>query len=105
MRHPSPLYRPEYPHNSKKGLHPNLTFPTTVLRGGEGIGSGKSSYAASVPGNFDALEKLELFGPLGTLCVQGDTQLFKGAENWVASARFVLGVAPTVPGISRLARK
>ena len=105
MRHPSALYRPEYSHSSKKGFHPNSISPNTELRGGGEIGSDKSSYAAPVPGKFDALEKLELFGPLGTLCEQGGIQLFRGSENWLASARFVLGVAPTVPGVSRLARK
>ena len=52
----------------KKGFPPNSISPNTKLRGGEGVGSSKSSHAASIPGTFEALEKLELFGTLGTLC-------------------------------------
>ena len=51
---------------SKRGSLPNSIPPNTELRGGEWIGSSKSSYATSVPGTFDALESLELFGMLRT---------------------------------------
>ena len=64
--------------DSKEGFPPNSFSPTTELRGGEEIGSSKSSYAASsVPKTFDALEKCELFGTLGE---QGGTQLLRGVD-------------------------
>ena len=73
--------------------------------GGEGIGSSKLSYPTSVPETFDAPRNRELFGTLETLCEQGGTQLLSGVEIWLASARFVLPLAPIVPGACRLARK
>ena len=65
--------------DSKRGFLLNSISPTTELRGGEGIGFiNKSSYAASVPGTFDALESLELFGILGTYGdEEGGTQLLR----------------------------
>ena len=66
--------------DSKRGFLPNSFSPNTELRGGEGIGFSESSYAASVPATFDALENLERFGTLGTLCKEGRTQLFRGVE-------------------------
>ena len=63
--------------NLNRGFLPNSIPPNTELRGVEGKGSGKSSYAASVPDTFDALKNLELFG---TLHEQGRTQLLKGVE-------------------------
>ena len=52
--------------DSKRGSLPNSFPPNTELRGGEWIGSSTSPYAASVPGTFDALESLQLFGTLRT---------------------------------------
>ena len=40
--------------DSKRGFLPNSISPNTELEEGEGIGSSKSSYAASVPETFDA---------------------------------------------------
>ena len=85
-----------------RGFVPNSIFPNTELTGGEGIGSGKSPCAASVPETFDALENCELLGTLGG---KDGKQLLRGAEIWLAGARFALGLAPTVPGASRVARK
>ena len=48
--------------DSKRGFLPNSIPPNTELRGVEGKGSSKSSYAASVHETFDALENCELFG-------------------------------------------
>ena len=67
--------------------------------GGEGLGSRKSPYTASVPETFDALENRVLFGTLGG---KDGTQLLRGAEIWLARARFVLGLAPTVPSRSQV---
>ena len=63
--------------DSNKGFLPNSLFPNTELTGGEGIGSSKSPYTASVPETFDALEDRELFGTLGG---QDGTQPLRGAE-------------------------
>ena len=65
--------------DSKRGFLLNSISPNTELRGGEGIGFiNKSSYAASIPGTFDALESLELFGILGTYGdEEGGTQLLR----------------------------
>ena len=63
--------------DSKRGFFPNSIFPNTELTGGEGIGSSKSPYAATVPETFDALKNCELFG---TLDGQDGTQLLRGAE-------------------------
>ena len=65
--------------DSKRGFLLNSISTNTELRGGEGIGFiNKSSYAASVPGTFDALESLELFGILGTYGdEEGCTQLLR----------------------------
>ena len=54
---------------------PNSISPNSELTGGEGIGSSKSSYAASVPETFDAPENCKLLGTLGG---QDGTQLLKG---------------------------
>ena len=61
----------------KKGFLPNSIPPNTELRGGEWIGSSKSSYAAPNPGTFDALASLELFGTLRTHGDEGGTQLLR----------------------------
>ena len=90
--------------DSKGGVLPNSISHNTELREGEGIGSNKLSYAASAE-TFDRLEIRELSGTLGTLCKEGGTQLLREVEIWLASARFVLAFVPTVPGVSRLARK
>ena len=63
----------------KNGFPPELNFPQYGTKGGEGIGSSKSSYAALVPGKFDALERLEMFGTLGTLREEGGTRLLRGS--------------------------
>ena len=63
--------------DSKRGFLPNSIFPNTELTGGEGIGSSKSSRAASVPETFDALETCKL---LGTLRGKDGTQLHRGVE-------------------------
>ena len=88
--------------DSERGFLPNSIPPNTELTGREGIGSSKSSYAAWVPETFGAPENPELFGTLGG---QDGPQLLRGAEILLASARFVLGLALTVPGASRLACK
>ena len=88
--------------DSKRGFLPNSIAPNTGLTGEEGVGSSKPSYAASVPETSDAPENREMFGTLGA---QDDTQLLRGAKIRLASARFFLGSAPTVPGASWLARK
>ena len=64
--------------DSKRGCLPNSIAPSTELRGVEGKASSKSSYAASVPKTFDALENRELFR---TRDEQGGTQLLKGVES------------------------
>ena len=61
--------------DSKRGFLPNSIFPSTELPGGEGIGSSRSSCAASVLETSDAPENRELFGTLGG---QGGTQLLRG---------------------------
>ena len=86
-----------------KGFPHELNFPQHRTKGGEGTGFSKQSHTASVLETFDALENRELFRTLETLCAQGGTQLLRGVEIWLASARFVLAFAPTVPGVSRLA--
>ena len=53
--------------DSKRGLLLNSIPPNTELRRVEGKGSSKSSYAASVPETFDALENCELFGTLDAM--------------------------------------
>ena len=87
---------------SKRGFLPNSIFPNTELTGGEGIGSGKPSYATSVPETFDAPKNRELFGTLGG---RDGTQPLRGAEILLARARFILGLAFTAPGASRFTRK
>ena len=86
----------------KKRFPPKLDFPQHRTNGGRGIGSGKSSYAASVPETFDAPKNRELFGTLGG---RDGTQPLRGAEILLARARFILGLAFTAPGASRLTRK
>ena len=88
--------------DSNKGFLPNSISSNTELTGGKGINSSKPPYTASVPETFDALENCELFGTLGR---KDSTQLLRGAEIWLARARFVLDLAPTVPGARRVARK
>ena len=61
----------------KKGFPPELDFPNTELTGGEGIGSSKSSRAASVAETFDAIENCEMLGTLGG---ENSTQLRRGVE-------------------------
>ena len=51
--------------DSNRGFLPNSIFPNTELTGGEGIGSSKLPYGASVHETFEALENRELFGTLG----------------------------------------
>ena len=65
----------------KKGFPPKLNFPQHRTNGGEGIGSSKSSYAASVPETFDAPENRELFGTLGG---QDGTQLLGGGRHLIS---------------------
>ena len=60
-----------------RGFLPNSFSPNTELTGGEGIGSSKSPYTASVPQTFDALENRVLFGTLGE---KDGTQLVRVVE-------------------------
>ena len=62
----------------KQGFLPNSIFPNTELTGGEGVGSSKSPYTASVPETFDALENRVLFGILGG---KDGTQLLGRGRN------------------------
>ena len=76
--------------DSKRDFLLNSIFPKTELTGGEGIGSSKSSCAASVPETFDALETCELLGTLGG---KDGTQLPRGVEiSFYGTTGFVLGV-------------
>ena len=88
--------------DSNRGFLPNSISSNTELTWGGGIGSSKSPYTESVPEIFDALENRELFGTLGG---KDGTQLLRGVEIWLTGARFVLGLVPTVPGASWVARK
>ena len=90
--------------NSKRGFLPNSIFPNTELTWGKGSGSVKSSHAVSVLETFDAFEKCELLehyrGERRHTAIQGVIN-----PTTIARARFVLGLALTVPGTSRVARK
>ena len=59
------------------GFLPDSISLNIDLMEGEGIGSSKSSHAASVPETFDALKNRELFGTLGG---QDGTQRLRGVE-------------------------
>ena len=65
--------------DSNRDFLPNSISPNTELTGGEGIGSSKSPYTASVPQTFDALENRVLFG---TLWEKDGTQLLRGGQKY-----------------------
>ena len=67
-------------YDSKRDFLPNSISSNTELMGRDGIGSSKSSYAASILETLDALESRELFETLRTLCEQGGSQILKGVE-------------------------